>query len=375
MKETLKFKNGKFTVLQVSDAQDLQHVRHAMLDMLDIAYDRLCPDLVVLTGDNILGNHLRDCWYIHKYLVNTKEKEYKAMETAIRKLVEPIEKRNIPFAMIYGNHDDVNEITKEEQADIYRRYCHCVGLETDDGRPECATYNIPIYSGDGNTVKYNLWMMDSSWFDKTEKKCHGYVKKESVEWYKKKSAQLKKENGGAPVPSLLFQHIPMRETLGLIEETDREHSAVEWKGKYYKLKDDCDGVLGELPGVTEEFDNGQLEAMKECADIKAAVFGHDHVNLFTGKIDGIDIVQTSGASMRCYGNKTRGVRLFTLYENGDYKTRFYTYDELCGKGLVSRLKYFRDADDLAKARGITAAVFGVLTAGTALGISLFRNKL
>ncbi|MCQ2462257.1 MAG: metallophosphoesterase [Clostridia bacterium] len=373
MKDRLKFKNGRFTVLQVSDAQDLQHARHAMLDMLERAYDRLCPDLVVLTGDNILGNHLRDCWFIHKYLVNTKEKEYAAMQTAIKKLVEPIEKRNIPFAMIYGNHDDVNEITKEEQADIYRRYSRCTGLEKDDGRPECATYNIPIYSEDGKSIKYNLWMMDSSWYDKTEKKCHGYVKKEAVEWYKSKSAELKRENGGVPVPSLMFQHIPMRETLELIEQTDKAHASVEFKGGYYKLKDGCSGILGEFPGVTEEFDNGQLEAMKECGNIKAAVFGHDHVNLFTAKLDGIDIIQTSGASMRCYGDRTRGVRLFTLYENGDYETEFYTYNDLCGRGIISQLKYFHDADDLAKARGITAAVIGTAAAGAVLGFALNKK--
>lgn len=56
----LKFKNGKFVILQVSDPQDLQFVRKTMVKMLDKAYDRISPDLVVFTGDNILGNHLRD---------------------------------------------------------------------------------------------------------------------------------------------------------------------------------------------------------------------------------------------------------------------------------------------------------------------------
>ena len=56
----LKFHNGVFTVLQVSDAQDLQYVRRTMLWMLGKAYDRVQPDLVLLTGDNPLGNHFRD---------------------------------------------------------------------------------------------------------------------------------------------------------------------------------------------------------------------------------------------------------------------------------------------------------------------------
>ena len=56
----IKFKNGKIRVMQVSDPQDLQFVRPTMIRMLNKAYDTLNPDLIVLTGDNILGNHLCD---------------------------------------------------------------------------------------------------------------------------------------------------------------------------------------------------------------------------------------------------------------------------------------------------------------------------
>lgn len=61
--------DGRFTILQVSDAQDLHFVRRAMFRMLDAAYDRVRPDLVIFTGDNILGNHLGDArfgrWQSH----------------------------------------------------------------------------------------------------------------------------------------------------------------------------------------------------------------------------------------------------------------------------------------------------------------------
>ena len=42
----LKFKNGKFRVLQVSDPQDLQYVRHTMMRMLNKAYDDLIAGCV-----------------------------------------------------------------------------------------------------------------------------------------------------------------------------------------------------------------------------------------------------------------------------------------------------------------------------------------
>ena len=106
----LKFKNGKIRVLQVSDPQDLQIVRPTMIRMLDKAYDTLNPDLIVLTGDNILGNHLCDARFGSKIVIKDKEGERRAMIVAINNLVRSIEINQIPFAMIYGNHDDMNRI-------------------------------------------------------------------------------------------------------------------------------------------------------------------------------------------------------------------------------------------------------------------------
>ncbi len=342
----LNFKNGKFTVLQVSDAQDIQYVKKTMLYMLNKAYDRVNPDLIVLTGDNIMGNHLVDLHPMNSLFVKTNDDVYYGMRTAVKKLIEPIEKRKIPFAMIYGNHDDLNEITKDEQADIYRQYSCCAGLDNDDKTVDCDTYNIPIYSENGEEIKFNLWMFDSSWLDHEKNEVFGYVKPETIEWYKNKSAQLKEMNGGKPVPSILFQHIPMIETLNFIEECDKKEKSVKGSdGKHYKLKSDVKGVMGEYPSVVTK-DVGQLETMKECGDIKAVVFGHDHLNCFEANIDGIDFIQTSCASFRCYGDKNRGVRLFTIYEDGRYETEFLSYCDLCGNGASAKLRYFYDADDM-----------------------------
>lgn len=371
----LKFKNGKFRILQVSDPQDLQHVRHTMMRMLNKAYDEVKPDLIVLTGDNILGNHLDDCELWTPLFVKDKESEAKAMKIAIDKLITPIEERKIPFAMVYGNHDDKNRISKDEQADFYRAYSCNVGLDgTDSG--DCDTYNIPIYSEDGEKIKFNIWMIDSAWKDHERDECFEMVKPQAIEWYKKTSAALKEQNGGVPVPSLMFQHIPMLETLELIEECSADdNGAVKGpEDKYYKLKDECAGVMGEYPcTVTDK--NGQLEAMKECGDIKAVVFGHDHTNCFTGVIDGINVVQTSCASFRCYGSRMRGVRVFDIDEaTGDYETFFLTYEEIVGKSLWNELCYIWDADGMIKQKiGLIAGVSAGVAAIAGAGICLYKK--
>ena len=367
----LKFHNGVFTVLQVSDPQDLQYVRRTMLWMLNKAYDRVQPDLVLLTGDNTLGNHFRDAMPVVSHLyVNSKEREFRAMQKALAYVLEPIAARHVPFAMIYGNHDDMNEITKEEQAGIYRDYPGCIGLDNPDKTVDVDTCNIPIYAEDGTRVAFNLWMLDSAWTDQKEKRGYCAVKPETVTWYDKTCKALAKENGGANVPAILFQHVPLPDTLRLIEPCDKKQGTVCEKGVYYRLKPGVTGVLGEYPSVCDT-DAGLFETIKRNGDVKAVVFGHDHLNCFEGKLDGIDFIQTASASFRCYGGPVRGARVFRLYEDGRYETEHLSYFELCGKNPVSALRYLWDADDVWK---IKAATLAAAVLGTAVGAAALVRK-
>ena len=127
--------------------------------------------------------------------------------------------------------------------------------------------------------------------------------------------------------------------------------------------------MGEYPCVLDET-NGLFEAALECGDVKAIVSGHDHTNCFEGRYKGIEFIQTSCASFRCYGSNARGVRVFEIDERdpSDYISYFFTYDELCGRSPSAKLRYFWDADEkekqkfavLAGAAAVTAGVLGAV---------------
>ena len=372
-------------LMQVADPQDLHFVRHTMVRMLNKAYDTVKPDLVVFAGDNILGNHLKDARFGSRVVVHTKEKEYERMVTAIGHICKPLEERKIPFTMIYGNHDDVNMMTKDEQADIYRSYSMCIGLDNPDKSVDVDTFNLPLYSSDGEKKLFNFWMLDCAGENKETKRCYEAVLPETIEWYKKKSAELREENGGEPLPSLMFQHIPMPESASLQIECDKDDPlAVPFyeKGeliKYVKLDPEkAHGHLGEQMCVLHE-NYGQLEALQEMGDVKAVVYAHDHTNNFIGEHDGIKVIQTSCASFRCYGNHLRGVRVFEFDENDpeNFKTYNLTYWELCGDGIVSRAAHLWDADECEETKikllaGAGAAA--VIGTGAAIAAHLIKRK-
>lgn len=375
-------KGRKLRIMQVSDVQDMHFVRRAMVEMLECAYDALRPDLIVLTGDNIHGNHLDE----NRLGMKTDDFSVilRNMTSALYHVLAPIEKRGIPFCMIFGNHDDLNPVTKQEQADLYKDYPHFFGLNSDEPLLDCDTYNVPIYDSDGEKIVFNLWMLDSAGKDDGTGNGFEYVKPETIEWYRRRSDALRAQNGGEPVPSLMFQHVPVPQITELfIPCGEDDPNAVKWRGADglpYKLDQErADGYADEYPDVCDA-DFGQLDAIRAQGDVCALVFGHDHANNFTCNLDGVHMIQTPGASFRSYGTaRARGVRMFEIDENDPWHFETYTvsYYDLMGKSLRSRFSFFMSADEYDYKRAVTfgAAAAAALLGGAAITVKhLIRRK-
>ena len=89
--QPLQFHNGKFKILILSDVQDTDTPQRETTALLEAALDEAKPDLVVLLGDNTAG------WW--------KNVDKAATEVAVDAVAKPIDSRNIPFALVFGNHD------------------------------------------------------------------------------------------------------------------------------------------------------------------------------------------------------------------------------------------------------------------------------
>ena len=323
--KALKFNgNGKFTILNISDIQDKYPMENLAKDYITATVDKVKPDLIILTGDNIAG-----------YDVKAK----KDAELAIREFMDIFEEREIKVAAVFGNHDDEGtELTKEEQIAIYESYDCYVGEKGFCVKDRVGNYNLPIMKSDGSGYGFNLWLTDSGTYN-TENDYGGYacVYTEQIEWYKKTAAELKEKNGGKSVPSINFQHIIVPEIFDALKETKllwfgrviRRENPLNDKTRYYALPDGAKGQLREYP-CPPYYNNGQFDAMLETGDILATVSGHDHENTFEIDYKGIKIINTPTIGFHSYNDINIGSRVFVIDENEpeSFETYCLTYSDV-----------------------------------------------
>lgn len=335
LKNKIRFKNGKLKVMQISDLQDTKSTSVDTLRFVDDAIAKVKPDFIIITGDqlDVVG------------LWGKGEKAEKNVETAIRRLFSAIEKRNIPYVLTFGNHDRETGVSNEKQAEIYATLKNCICFDDiNDGRPDVGTFNVPVLSSDGKSVPLNFFVMDTH--SKTKGVGFEGVNDAQLDWYRKTGEELKAENSGETVPSMVFQHIPVSNLMELFKEVPKgtkgaECDFVKGNKKYWVLNEEKlfhNYTYGETPSMT--LGTKEFDAMKAQGDVFAMYFGHDHYNSFAGKVDGIDLGYCPGMGYNSYGSKYRAFRVFEFDENDvkNYKTYSLNYKDCCGKFYTAPLK-------------------------------------
>ncbi len=339
--EPLRFRDdGTFRILHLTDIHEVspemdddenpeipKACSRETMNVIEECIERTQPDLVVFGGDNISGY-----WeeYTYDYLVET-----------INKITEPVRRRGIPLAVVFGNHDSEGEeirpfIRRENHINLYAEYENFRGCYNEADVFGCGNYSLPVLSSKGDKVSWNIWCIDSNDYirDENHQVVHGagygFVHDDQIEWYEKRAAELREENGGESVPAILFQHIPVNQEFDLFNFTDGEtEGGLNRNGKTLTPKTGAiiDGLVREAPCPPDE-NRRQFESWKKTGDIVAAFFGHDHVNTFTAEIDGIKLIQTIGAGYHTYGRE-RGGRLIVLHENSrDFDTEILTVEKI-----------------------------------------------
>ena len=352
--KTLKFnEDGTFKILMANDTQDVGKGGDSrMIDFFLKAVDTEKPDLVVFVGDQLSD----------VYPFPTAE-DYGIV---VDNICKPLEERGIPFIATLGNHDH-DRASVMAEADMYTLYDRYeMNYSTENG-PDPFTCNAEVKTSDGSKTAFNIYVIDSN--NKLPGEGLGYsgINEAQLAWYNETSAALKAANGGEPMPSLNFQHVPVKEIYNLFKECDWNTDGAIYSrrdSKWYVLDESkASGRLGEAP-CSENFDHitGQYEAWLANGDIMGAFFAHDHVNSFMGTTDdGIVMGYNGGSSFRSYGDGGyRSFRVFELNEDDvtHYTTRLVTYNELMNTTLGPQFADLVSPAILTKVMKVVYFLFG-----------------
>ncbi len=354
----LKFdENGEFKILHLCDCQDGYPADGRMFEYIQYVIDEYDPDIVVLGGDNTVG-------------------EEATKQLAIDELCEVFTKNETHFTLVFGNHDYQQGYDNAQLFEMYQKAGGKYFLAY-DAVPELhgtATHNLPVYSKDGSKVKFNLWMFDSGTYVDGGYDC---VRKDQIDWYIETSNELAKQNGGKVVPSMAFQHIIVGDVYdALFAEIPFSLGILtaNYNGKYYtylpKIHNFKDFLIEPpCPGVDNE---GQFQAMVDQGDVLAVFSGHDHVNDFETEIDGVKIINTPSPTYNSYSSiVNKGARLITINEDEpeNFKSELIKYNDIVIANpdlaevfdlSVFEAKLYNFLGDLALACTKVASIFSML---------------
>lgn len=299
----LKFNaDKKFKIIQFTDVHYIDGDPRSAGSLENIAetLDAEKPDLVIITGDVIYG---------------------KPAEAGMRAVLRPISERKIPFAVTYGNHDDEFDMTREELFTVIQSVPYNLTATAEDIHG-VTNFILPILSATSGKTAELLYCFDSNAYSKLEDvKGYDYIRADQIAWYRTQSESFTRANGGVPIPSLAFFHIPFPE---FNQASSDEHAHF------------C-GTRMEAAS-SPKLNSGMFVAMKEMKDIEGVFVGHDHDNDYAVQWHGILLAfgRYSGGNTVYNNLKPNGARIIELTEG---VKGFRTYIHLRGGAIINDLKY------------------------------------
>lgn len=283
----LKFRaDGTFTIVQATDLhlENLEPVDLKTLALLGQILDAERPDLVAFTGDFVSG-------YAAK----------KPLETATA-VVEVAEQRKLPWAAVFGNHDDESTATRAQLMAHLQTFPHNLSEPGPADIGGVGNYILKVASSSSPRLAAALYFLDSGAYAPKRIEGYGWILPGQIDWYLRQSRLLEVEyrnaGGTAPrIPALGFYHIPIPEYLEV------------WSTR------PCRGVRFEEV-CSPKVNSGFFAAMLEAGDILGTFVGHDHINDFDGDLFGIRLCYGRGGGFNAYGREgfLHGARVIQLRE-------------------------------------------------------------
>lgn len=289
---------GGFRILQLGDIHLAnKDNRQIQYDFIEKTIRHSYADLIVLTGDMFTF----------------------ADKAVAKELFTWLDSFGIPWAVTFGNHDEQCYFSIDWLTNYLNNFgSNCVfkDLQDDD---VYGNANYVINLKENGKTKAQVILMDSNRYNFGETWDYDYIKADQIKWYESVVKETTKENGGTPVPSVAFFHIPLPEFDTAWEEAQ---------------KGSPDAVL--MYGEKNERvccppeNTGLFDKMLELGSTKAVCVSHDHVNNYRVNYKGIDLSYGVNADDRIYGKEDMmGGKVIIFKPTGEiaFDAIYETYDK------------------------------------------------
>jgi len=241
------------------------------------------PDLIVMVGDNITSNF-----------------NYRR---AIQ-LANIMEELGVYWTLVLGNHEGIEfSLSREDQIKLFSEYDHCLveaGTKyTKSGEEVYGNGNHAINLLNKDGIAYEtLFFIDGGSEMTSEdvaakgldssKTQYDYVKQSQIDWYKETVLDIK-EKEGVLTESIIFDHIALPEYDIAYKELGGDVNVDVEQTINSNLTQLLYGKMRE--GVCcPNYNSGLFATMKELNSTKLFVCGHDHVNDFAIRYQGITLM-------------------------------------------------------------------------------------
>ncbi|KAI4260076.1 MAG: hypothetical protein LQ352_000455 [Teloschistes flavicans] len=258
-------KDGRFKIMQVADlhlstglghCRDVEPADHhggkcdadvRTLEFLGSVLDGEKPDLVVLSGDQVNGETAPDA------------------QSAVFKFAEMFIKRSIPFATIFGNHDDEGSLGRQALMQLTQNLPFSLSLPGPSSVEGVGNYYVDVLArGTSTHSALTLYLLDTHGYSPDERQFKGYdwLKKSQIDWFRSTAQNLKHSPAHTGYKhihmDMAFIHIPL-------PEYREQGDIVKGSGTFAEAPT--------APGFNSDFKQALVDE-----GVLAVSCGHDHVN-------------------------------------------------------------------------------------------------
>ena len=289
---------SNFKILQLTDIhmadKDDQDLHYAFLDKLITEANGPSQneiDFMVVTGDSFTF----------------------ANKTTAKKLFKFLDSYDIPWSVVFGNHDEQTYFSVEWMTSYLNNFgskCYFLDRQDDNVNGNC---NFAINLMQGNTIHDQLILMDSNRYYFGDYMGYDYFKDSQIKWYSDLVDYTKEQNGGATVNSLMFYHIPLYEINDAYEKGEIKYGE--------KRENTC----------PPDYNSGFFDVIKAKGSTKGMFFGHDHINNFEALYEGVTFCYGIKSTNRIYFDEDMlGYQTITIKDDHSFSIErvYHTYAEV-----------------------------------------------